>query len=322
MVLSVAVCAPFCPRGYANDYLNAVHRATGNQRRRARVDTRRFVLMDNMRSVCHHALVGSMRIVVINLKRAGERRERMAREFAAVSLPYEIKEAIDGRLLSDDQLSQVDWEGRRRLGLYPPADGGIANWLTQREAMQDLVESGPDMMAVFEDDVRLEPDLPVVLAALEGRTFDFGVVALQRRHPRRRFLPCIALTERHTAGRVRYSDSGSDGYVITRTAARHLLDTTPKMVLSTDHAVLRYWANGLNVFYVDPPVVHHGGYENTFIGTDRTVSRRLRTESDYTVGFWRRAVTGVSRSVQKHIAFRRLVNEDRRNAALPLAKRA
>ena len=120
---------------------------------------------------------------------------------------------------------------------------------------------------------------------------------------------------------VRFSDSGSEGYVITRTAARHLLDTTPKMVLSTDHAVLRYWANGLNVFYVDPPVVHHGGYEDTFIGTRRTASRRLRAEADYTVGFWRRTVTGVSRSVQKHLAFRRLVLADQRNAALPLARR-
>ena len=263
-----------------------------------------------------------MRIVVINLKRATERRQRMAREFAAVGLPYEIKEAIDGRLLSDEQLSQVDWENRRRLGLYPPADGGIANWLTQREAIRDLVENGPDMMAVFEDDVRLEADLPGVLEALEQRRFDFDVVALQRRHPRRRFFPCIALTARHTAGRVRFSDSGSEGYIITRTAARHLLDTTPKMVLSTDHAVLRYWTNGLNVFYVDPPVVHHGGYEGTFIGINRTVSRRLRAESDYTVSLWQRAASGFSRSVRKYLAFRRLMLADRRNAALPLAKRA
>ena len=264
---------------------------------------------------------GSMRIVVINLKRATERRERVAREFAAVGLAYGIREAVDGRVLSDEQLSQVDWESRRRLGFDPPADGGIANWLTQREAMRDLVENGPDMMAVFEDDVRLEPDLPVVLEALEKRQFDFDVVALQRRHPGRRFFPCIALTDRHTAGRVRYSDSGSEGYIITRAAARHLLNITPKMVLSTDHAVLRYWYNGLNVFYVDPPVVHHGGYEDTFIGTDRAASHRLRTESDYTVSLWKRAVTGVSRSMQKYLAFRRLVLADRCNAALPLAKR-
>ena len=262
-----------------------------------------------------------MRIVVINLKRASERRERRAREFAVVGLPFEIKEAIDGRLLSDDHLSQVDWGSRRRLGIQPPADGAIAHWLTQREVMQDLVENGPDMMGIFEDDARLELGLPGVLRTLEQRPFDFDVVALNRRHPRRRFFPCISLTDGHTAGRVRFSDSGAEGYVITRTAAQRFLDTTPKMILSSDHAVLRYWTNGLNVFYVDPPVVHHGGYEGTFIGTNRTVSTRLRAESDYTVGVWQRAVTGISRSVQKCLAFRRLLLQDQQNMSLPLAKR-
>ena len=262
-----------------------------------------------------------MRIVVINLKRASERRERMAREFAAVGLPFEIKEAIDGRLLSDDHLSQVDWGSRRRLGIQPPADGGIANCLTQREVIQELVENGPDMMGIFEDDARLDPGLPDVLKALEQQPFDFDVVALNRRHPKRRFIPCISLTDRHTAGRVRFSDSGSEGYVITRTAARRFLEITPMMVLSSDHAILHYWTNGLNVFYVDPPVVHHGGYEGTFIGTNRSVSTRLRAESDYTVSFWQRAITGISRGVRKYVAFRQLLMKDQRNMSLPLVRR-
>ena len=54
-----------------------------------------------------------MRIVLINLKRASERRNRMAREFGALGLPYEIKEAIDGRNLSAEHLTQVDREARR-----------------------------------------------------------------------------------------------------------------------------------------------------------------------------------------------------------------
>ena len=260
-----------------------------------------------------------MRIVVVNLKRASERRARIAQEFAAVGLPYEVKEAIDGRLLSDDQLSQVDWETRRRLGVRPPPGGGIANWLTQREVMRDLVENGPEMMAIFEDDARLEPGLPGVLEALERRPFNFDVVALNRRHPRRRFFPCILLTDRHRAGRVRFSDSGSEGYVITRTAARHLLDATPRMVLPVDQAVLRYWANGLNVFYVDPPVVRHGGYEGSLIKGD-PVSRLLGADANYTVGFLRRNLTRVSRGVQKYIAFRKLLHDDRRNASLPFVR--
>lgn len=161
-----------------------------------------------------------------------------------------------------------------------------------------------------------------MLKALEEEKFGFDVVALHRRHPRRRYYPCVRLTGHHTAGRVRYSDSGAEGLVITQRAARYFLETTPKMVLSSDHAILRHWTNGLNVFYVDPPVVHHGGYEGTFIGTSRSVSSRYEPAANYTIGPWRRAVTGVARGVSKYLAFRKQVRADGHDAALPLAKRA
>ena len=125
-----------------------------------------------------------MRIVVISLERASQRRAEMARQFDALGLPYEIKEAIDGRRLSAEHLAQVDWEGRRQLGLPPQANGSIANWLTHREVMRDLVDNGPDMMAIIEDDAILAPELSEVLSALEQKRFSFDVVALHRRRLR------------------------------------------------------------------------------------------------------------------------------------------
>ena len=249
-----------------------------------------------------------MRIVLINLKRASERRARMAREFDALGLEYEIKEAIDGRHLSEEHLEQVDRQGRRLLGLYPQANGSIANWLTQREAMTDLVANGPDMMAIFEDDARLTPELPEVLAALEQKRFAFDVVVLQRRHPKRPFIPAFPLTRRHAVGRVRYSDSGSEGYLITRAAARHFLETTPKMVLAIDQALSRFWHSGLNVFYVDPPVVRHGGADDSQIEDSRHAARKQRAETDGSAAIlWRRIVASSRRAVMKRIAFRKLL---------------
>ncbi len=249
-----------------------------------------------------------MRIVLINLKRASERRARMAREFGALGLDYEIKQAVDGRNLSAEHLAQVDRDARRQLGLYPQANGSIANWLTQREAMKDLVANGPEMMAIFEDDARLAPELPEVLAALEQKRFAFDVVVLQRRHPKRRFIPVAPLTSRHTAGRVRYSDSGSEGYVITRAAAQHFLETTPRMVLAIDQALSRVWHSGLNVFYVDPPVVHHGGADDSQIEDSRNAARRQRgAMHGVTSMLWRRALASGRRAVVKRIAFRKLL---------------
>ncbi len=226
---------------------------------------------------------------------------------------------MDGRLLSADDLAHVDWASQRHFGIPPPTDGAIALWLTQRALLQDLVENGPEMMAIFEDDALLEPGLPDVLKALERKPFSFDIVALNRRHPKRRFFPCISLTDRHTVGRVRFSDSGGEGYVITRSAAKRFLEATPRMIWPVDHAVLRFWINGLNVFYVEPPVVRHAGYEGSLI-EGNPVSSRLRAETNHSLGFWRRTLTTVSRGVQKYIAFRRLLHGDRHNGALPLIR--
>ena len=249
-----------------------------------------------------------MRIVLINLERAAARRKAMAREFGALGLSCEIKSAIDGRHLTERDLAQVDWEGRRRLGLRPQARGSIANWLTQREVMRDLVNRGPEMMAVFEDDARFAPELPEVLSALEAKPLSFDVVSLYRGDPKRRFVSGMPLTDRHAMGRVRFSTGGAVGYVITRPAARHFLETTPRMVLAIDHALMRFWENGLNVFYVDPPVVYHGGAQDSQIEGDRSVARRLhRGRGDTASILWRRAGAGLRRAVRKRLAFRRLL---------------
>lgn len=249
-----------------------------------------------------------MRIVLINLERAAHRRAEMAREFDAVGLRYEIKSAIDGRRLSPDHLAQVDWEGRRRLGLRPQDNGSIACWLTHREVMRDLAANGPDMTAVFEDDARFTPEIPGVLKVLETRPFNFDLVSLYRGHPRRPFVPCVSLTDGHSAGRVRYSDGGTVGYVITRPAARHFLETTPRMVLGMDHALLRFWVSGLDTFYVDPPVVHHGGAHDSHIDAHRCAARAKRDATEAPAAIlWRRAVAGARRAVKKRLAFRKLL---------------
>ena len=247
-----------------------------------------------------------MRIVLINLERASDRRAAMSREFDAAGLRYEIKTAIDGRRLTPDQLACVDWESRRRLGLRPQDNGSIACWLTHREVLRDLATNGPDMMAVFEDDARLTPRLAKVLSVLETKPFDFDLVSLYRGRPRRPFIPCVSLTDDHWAGRVRYSDTGAVGYVITRPAARHFLETTPKMVLALDPALLRFWVSGLNTFYVDPPVVHHGGAHDSQIEPDRRAARAERGAAPATI-LWRRAVAGTRRAVKKRLAFRHLL---------------
>ena len=255
-----------------------------------------------------------MRVLLVNLERARERRERMAAEFARVGLGFELWPAVDARTLTDADRAFIDHDRRRRLGLYPIPDGSLANTLSQRAAMEHLVRNGPDMMAVFEDDARFDPTLPEVLEALERGSHVFDVVKLQRRNLRRPFIRTIPLGEEHWLGRVRFADFGSEGYVITRDAARRLLDRTPRMVREIDHVLSRFWESGLNVFYVDPPMVREdGGCESQIEQTrsaERAAHRRLRRRQPLTL--WRRLTATVRNDFERRKAFRRLLRSDRK----------
>ena len=255
-----------------------------------------------------------MRVVLINLERAKARRERMVAAFAQAGIEFEVWPAVDARTLTDEDRTLVDQETRRRLGLYPIPDGSLANTLSQRAAMRDLVANGPEMMAVIEDDATFDDALPAVLSALEERDDLFDIVILQRRNPGRKFVPCISLPTGHALGRVRFADYGSNGYVITRDAARRFLERTPRMVREIDQSLSRFWDNGLNVLYVHPPVVSHDLALESQIEETRHPSRAThRAARRQPAVLARRLAAAVSRDIRRRIIFRRLLRADRGN---------
>ena len=249
-----------------------------------------------------------MKAFVINLARAVERRRRMEKQFASLGLEATFHSAADIRDFTQETYTNVDRETRRRLGLWPQADAEIACWMSHHQIMQEIVENGPETAAIFEDDAGLSADLPEVLDALECRPFAFDVVKLNRRSLKKTFIPCERLDTGHRVGRVRYSDYGSEGYVITREAARHFLENTPMMMREIDQALSRFWENGLNVFYVDPPVISHDEQDDSQIERDRRLARKehMRADGVFSVT-WRRVISAVSRDVRRRIAFRRLM---------------
>lgn len=249
-----------------------------------------------------------MKLFVINLARAEERRRRMEKRFASLGLEVTFHHAVDAQELTAEHYAQVDRETRRRLGLWPQADGSIANWTSQRQVMREIVENGPETAAIFEDDAVLSADLPEVLDALERRPFAFDIVKLNRRSLKKTFVPVSVLTTGHQVGRVRYSDHGNEGYVMTRDAARHFLENTPKMTWEIDQVLPRFWESGLNVFYLDPPVVSLDRQSESQIERYRELSRRKQRSADGLMYvFWRRIVSALVLQARRRLAFRRLM---------------
>ena len=253
-----------------------------------------------------------MRAVLINLERAQARRRQMAAEFARAGIDYEVWPAVDGRSLTEEDRKFVEQDGRRKLGLYPIPDGSVANTLSQRAAMRDLVANGPEMMAVFEDDARFDAALLAVLSALEEKSDLFDIVILQRRNLRKPFICCTTLATGHMLGRVRFADYGSNGYVITRSAAKRFLETNRRMTRELDLALSHFWENGLNVLYVDPPVVScdealESQIEKTRHDNRFAHRRARRLRPDILV---RRIATIIVQDTRRRIAFDKLRRTD------------
>ena len=256
---------------------------------------------------------------------AWERREHVTAEFGKINLPFRFFDAIDGTRLNDEALSNVDREARKKRVMPPLDNSALACLLSHMAVFRELIRSGDDMAAVFEDDCLLSPDIHDVLASLEAGSADFDAVMLHerggRRDPVKRFRPVRQVTPGHVMGRVRFHDFGAYGYVITRRGAEHMLREFPRPVHEIDWILPRFWENGmLNVYYLNPPVVFHNKQPAVHIETARRGSRAemrrtLRVRSDLFA--WRLTLSGM-RSVRRWLAWRKLRRFDRlANAGSP-----
>ncbi len=201
-----------------------------------------------------------MKIAVVNLEDAVERRRRVSAALEALALPFELCRAVDGRRLTPEQKALVDYAAFDRDG-WPVKAGALGCWLSHRVLLEEMVRAGPEVMAVLEDDIDLAPELPAVLDALERAPDLFtggrGVIFLHRGRATRRFVPHRRLETGHRLGWLRWSHFGTQGYVITRPAARRFLEVFPRVRLSIDRALAAYWRTGVATYCVRPPVVRH-----------------------------------------------------------------
>ena len=188
----------------------------------------------------------------------------MVERLEGLGLDYDIHDATDWRDLTPQQEATA-YASMRRDGLDYHL-GGIATTLSQRAVLAAQAAEGPDVQCMLEDDVELPPEFPVVLAGLKEIAPLYDIVFLHRGSARRAFVQHLSLDSRHKLGWVRFSHMGAQGVVITRQAARRMLEAEPVARPGFDRALARYWHTGLRTYCVRPAVVHHeediGEYES------------------------------------------------------------
>lgn len=111
----------------------------------------------------------ALRIFVISLARAAERRASVSAHLEALGLEYELVDGVDGQALPP--------EAHARLlapGVTFPSPGVVGCYMSHMTVYHRLLESGADAALVLEDDAALNPAIvPLLRDGLARLDFDY-----------------------------------------------------------------------------------------------------------------------------------------------------
>lgn len=109
-------------------------------------------------------------VLLINLPRSTERRERMQQRLAAIGLAYQILPAVDGRARWDELRPSVDVPAFERHTGRDVLPGEVGCYHAHLQAWQRLLASDAQVLLVLEDDMVFHDDFVDALRiALRGR---------------------------------------------------------------------------------------------------------------------------------------------------------
>lgn len=194
-----------------------------------------------------------MQYFVINLDRSPQRLERMSTLFSGLGLEFSRIAAVDGR-----QLPAMTRPVAQRPGGYRLAEGEIGCFLSHINCWQAVAEGPDEFSVVFEDDVHFGEDVRAVLTDTNWIPADADLVKLET-------IMVRTFVDRREAGsiagravrRLRKAHLGSGAYVISRRAARKLLELCTEIAEPVDvfmfDPVSRAWPH-LVVYQMDPAV--------------------------------------------------------------------
>lgn len=189
-----------------------------------------------------------MKLFLINLDRRPERLERMAGLFERLGLEFTRISAVDGTLLTADEV--------KGLGSLRPGESGC--FLSHRECWQRIVDESLPHAAIFEDDLHLTPGATSLLGKGDWIPVGADIVKLETRlyHARIDKVATATVDER-TLHMLRSRHAGAGGYIVTLEGARKLLAMTERLEAPVDQVIFNPdlpWAGSLTTLQLVPAI--------------------------------------------------------------------
>ncbi len=212
----------------------------------------------------------SLCVLVINLEGSTDRWKAISDGAAGIELRR--IEAVNGRKLEDRPcLARMRFElshGRTVLA------GEYGCYLSHLRALQSVVDENLPAAIIAEDDIVLDPELPVRAQSLLDAIGDGVIKLVHHRATGFRRRGTSAAGDEY--GRCIHGPQGSAAcYAVTNAAARRLLATTCVMWLPWDVALERGWDTGTPTFTVRRPLVEFSEFRATSTLTNSYRHSRL-----------------------------------------------
>ena len=180
----------------------------------------------------------------------------LLQKLKAQNVAASIFNAVDGRhdtppLLADESINQQRALATRFVTL---TNGEIGCYLSHLRAIREAYNNGEQRLCLLEDDVDIEPEFGVVLAAATELDESFEFVRLMglKRH-RRKIIR--QLGEKHQLVRPIKGICGTQGYVINRRGMEKVLQHGSSLYEPIDKFYDHYWTIDLHAFCVEPHVI-------------------------------------------------------------------
>ena len=176
-----------------------------------------------------------MQCLVINLDRSPDRLAHMQAEFGRIGLPFRRVPAVDA--LERPELAREAPPVNPGWKLTPRLTALELGCALSHRACWEIVAAGHEPYgAVFEDDIVLGDAAGALLTDADWIPADADLVKLET------FMEKVLIgRHRHAAGhgystaRLRSPHTGCGGYIVSRAAARRLLDVAAKIDMPVDH---------------------------------------------------------------------------------------
>lgn len=205
-------------------------------------------------------------VYVINLKDATERWRNVSAQLDRLGVDYERIEAVNGQLLTDDEIKYYRKPCNFFRWSYDLTPGEIGCHLSHLKIWRMIVDSGVSGAFVFEDDFQANDNLLNAMEAAQTHATGKVMVKLFRNAMNTGVYDVIASFDGGDLITVCWVPYWTLAYYITRDAAQELLlKREGKRLRRPVDDDLRYrWETGVNIWLVNPnPVRHADGHERT-----------------------------------------------------------